>query len=250
MTTTPPRKKRPALVPPPKSPPARTPVPPALPAAAEPPEREAGESARRGSLSWLRHAAAVEYATDQSSCTIEELHRRAIFVGINLGTFKQWSFEDKWGERRATFQKQTQEKMQRAIGDELVRRRLKTMERLDTVLDKALKKLEDEAVQMNSWEGVATVLVRLIQMMDEFHEKVAGNLLTGLTPMQSEAGGSGVVAPISQAARPRLNDDEARAAAKAIIHMRREKVRAEAAKLEAEKAAKEAAAATPTPVAS
>ncbi len=106
-------------------------------------------------MAWLRHAAAVEYATDQNSCSVEDLHKRLVFSVASVHTLRSWAQEDKWTERRSLYQRDLQEKLQRAIGDKLVQRRIRTMERLDAIQEKVLTKLETDAVTMNSWEGVA-----------------------------------------------------------------------------------------------
>ncbi len=155
-------------------------------------------------------------------------------MSVSIHTFRDWAREDKWTDRRNTFQKNWQEKLQRTMGDALIRRRMRTMERMDGILDQALTKLETNAVLMNSWEGVAGVLIRIIEKMDEFHEKVAGHLIPAVVSGPSQGGGP---APISHEARPRLTDEEARGAALHIIKLRRDKMRTEAKLLEEAKAA-------------
>ena len=183
---------------------------------AEPPPAE--------SNAYLRYSAGIYYTTDMKGCTVEDLTRHPIYGVVPFRTLEGWCGKDKWVERRKAIQEDWRKKIEMAIGSQLARLRLAQLETLQRVYNKALEKLEGDMVAAKTWEGVATVLVRIAEIMDEFRGKVGSEIWANM----GVGGTEHLQAGNSMLGRPKLSQEEARAAALTILQHRREETQQKA----------------------
>ncbi len=181
---------------------------------------ENGEYSQR----YLRYAAGLYFTTDIRCGTIDQLQRHPVFQEVPLSTLYQWASRDKWIARREDLLNRWREMIEKKIGESIVQKRVKDLEKLERLFDVGFEQLEKNAVEAKSWEGVAGALVKLMSLMDELREKIATQLNPAADMLMSPA-----ASPVAQMA-PKVTDDEARAAAKLIIQQRRAGIRAKMAK--------------------
>jgi hypothetical protein len=179
----------------------------------EPPEEADG-------MRYLRYAAGLHYTTDLRGSTLAAMAKHPVYGAVSLRTLEKWCRKDGWVERRRQNLEAWREQIARGIGNELTRVRTEQLKRLQAISDQAIAKLENNLVDAKSWEGVAGVLVKLAELMDDWRDKIRGDVVPDLS--------RGFDPPAQ--ARPQLSDEEARAAAMVIIHKRREQMRLEAAR--------------------
>ena len=116
------------------------------------------------------------------------------------------------------------QQVERSIGNELTRTRTQQLNRLQSIFERAVTKLENDVVLAKSWEGVAAVLVKLAELLDNWRDKIKADSVPQI---------AGAFSPPSQT-RPKLTDEEARAAAMLILQRRREQMRLDAARQNAD----------------
>lgn len=159
---------------------------------------------------YLRYSAGIFYTTDLGGCTLDDMLRHPIYRDVPRRTLEFWSQHDKWGERRKAVRADWQKIIEDRIGNELAKARAQQLEAMMRVYNVALRKLETEAVEAKSWEGVVMAFTRLIELMEEFREKIGRDLPPVATGMVT------AMSPV----RPKLTSSEARAAAMEIVRMR------------------------------
>jgi hypothetical protein len=164
----------------------------------------------------LRYQAAVDYVTSMEDISLAELQSREPYCSaVGIKAIERWSREDGWRERRMKFMREMQAEAERKLHGGLVQARVKELERMQRIaqsmVDDILGTDEYPGVSPKSKEGMVSSLVRLLDSADQVHPTFTG-----------QDQGRGQVAA-------QLSDEEARAAAEAIIRQRREKIRGELA---------------------
>lgn len=168
---------------------------------------------------YLRYAAGIYYATDLNGCTVESLAKHPIYGTVGLKRLQAWCTEDEWVKRREANREQWRKRIEAAVGSKLAQARVRQLESLQRVYDRALAKLEQEAVRANTWEGVAGVLIRIAEVMDDWRAKIAQEVWPNLSEQMAQQG-----SVANAMAKPKLSREEARAAALLIIQKRREQL--------------------------
>lgn len=174
---------------------------------------------------YLRFSAGVYYTTDLQGVTVAQMSKHPIYSCVSRKTLDAWCTADKWVERRREVQQRWRRKIEDKVADELARTRIEQLKGLEKVYSKALKKLEDNLVEAKSWEGVATALVKVAQLMDDWREKIGGTVVSVIPDTRhSESGQS----PLTGKMKSQLTEREARDMALMIMKKRREEMRASA----------------------
>ncbi len=158
--------------------------------------------------------------------SLRELHAESELEHLHLRTVEAWSRDHAWSQKRRAFQDECLERLRAKVGDELVQQRQLDLERMETLKERVLQALP--SAEPKSLEGLVGSLCRLIQLQDDMRSTV----LPQMPPTAQPVGGS----PLRPDMKPRLTDEEARAAATTIIRMRCDRMRAELAQAAGEAA--------------
>lgn len=181
-----------------------------------------------GALLNLHLAVEVQYvSTDFSLAQLIEREPLAS-SGINLRRVEAWCKQGGWVAQRTTFQKKWRDKILEEMGQEIADARRRDLRSLMAIQTDAVNKIRSGALEAKSYEGLIGAIVRLAKVVDDIQVKMLGDL----PPPSSVTSAAPADIPT-----PQLTLDEALAAAKMLIAMRRRKIRDELA----------AEAATPAP---
>lgn len=198
------------------------------------PEKPEDTSTREGKAAlhrYLRYCAGMYYTTDLRGCTILQLSKHPMFKIVPIDTLGRWAGEDRWVDRRQINLEQWRKAIEHKIGSELVRARKTGLEKLQTIFDKLFKKLDGDIVKANSYEGLVSAMVKLADLMDNWNDKIAKAVIPDMPSAVSVAG------PAEQT-RPKLTQREARESARLILKIRRDGMRDQSAREQAEAAGK------------
>lgn len=165
-------------------------------------------------MQWLRHYAGVKYVTSLEDMTIRQLALDPEMSGVSLVTLERWCAEDRWVDKRMQYLTDARKNIEKKLGNRLVNERVKTLQKIDEVLDNAMTKLLGNVVQANSFEGLMSAAIRTA----EFREKLLDKILAGIGPM--EIGSSGDLQDPTRA-KPNLSVDEVRDMARVVLTRRR-----------------------------
>lgn len=170
---------------------------------------------------YLRWSAGLYYTTDLRGVTFEQMSRHPFFGKVSMDTLARWSTQDRWVERRNQNLDNWRRAIENKIGSELVKSRTDQMVRMrelfDKIMDQVLKKGRS-ALKAKSLEGLVSALVKLADLMDNWNEKLFHSVIPDMPA-------SAAIASVPAASKPRLSINEARAAAKIIMKMRRDEMR-------------------------
>jgi len=171
---------------------------------------------------YLRYAAGIYYTTDLRGCSLVDMTKHPIYGVVPLRTLERWCGLDDWTKRRAAVLEQWRKKIEAAVGSKLAQSRVHQLESLQRVYDKVLLKLETDAVEAGTYEGMTSVLLRLAELMDEWRARLAQEIWPAMAEASAGDGRSTALM-----VRPKLSREEAREAAMLIIQRRREELKAE-----------------------
>lgn len=187
------------------------------------------------SFQYLRFSAGLAYTTDVNGVTVEALSQRHPYTGaVTLKTMQEWARKDQWVARREALVLDWRRQIEAKMGEKTVQQAITDLDSTDKLFEQAMNKLMKGVGAVNSYEGLINATVRLM----EFRANLRGQILSAVAPTHGTPGGPN--SPLGQMPRPKLSLEDARAAASAIIQRRREEIRAETARREAEESAKAA----------
>lgn len=173
---------------------------------------------------YLRWATGLHYTTDMKGATLEYMSKHPFFGKVSLDTLIRWSSQDRWVERRALNLEKWRKAIENKIGSELVKARTEQLGKMRSLFDRLMTAVLEEgadALKPKSLEGVVTAVVRLADLMDGWNEKIFHAVIPDMPSTSS------ISALTPSETKPRLNREEARAAAGIILKMRREEMRRE-----------------------
>jgi len=187
------RKKRPAKTPP-------------------PPAKRAHKNGRAGTAGGLRQLAGIEYTTRFESVSVRVLGLAPPFDTIPLRTLQHWALVDRWPERRQKYFARIVAKAEEKLGDRLVKARLDELKSRENIADSMAVDILAGNVESKSQEGMVSALTKLLDSNDSLRERITKSV----APTQM-GGPHQDSLPVT----PTLTDEEARAAASAVIQIRR-----------------------------
>jgi hypothetical protein len=176
---------------------------------------------------WIRKQAQIHYYTDLvKRCTVKQMYESGLFPGVSLARLRAWATEDHWVELRKRYEAQYQHAMERQRGATLARERAKEMEKAQKQLDKMDRLLNGKkAPPAKTYEGMITARVRLAGHIEQLRDvQLDQTLLLEPPPHPGAEGGAG---PEVGRNKVDLSAEEAREAARAILKVRRERIREE-----------------------
>lgn len=171
---------------------------------------------------YLRYAAGIYYTTDLRGCSVLEMTKHPIYGVVPIGTLERWCMLDDWVKRRVAVLEQWRKKIEAAVGNKLAQARVHQLESLQRVYDKVLLKLETDAVEAGTYEGLTNALLRLAEVMDDWRSRLAQEIWPAMAEASAGDGRSTALM-----VRPKLSREEARAAAVMIIQLRQQQLKAE-----------------------
>lgn len=204
--------------------------PPSKPAQVrDKPKRGAPSKADKEGVLWMRKLAHIIYTTSEQGISIRQLAEDPRLSGISKTSLERWCAEGKWPEDRQEFFEGIKKRIERQLGNTIVRSRVKQLQDVDSLLleirDK-FKPLFDEEGKLiipspavSSYEGLVGAYAKLITLSDTLREKISENVVP-------ERFG-GVRRDVEITATPKLSKREAREAARAVLQVRRKEIRSE-----------------------
>jgi hypothetical protein len=180
----------------------------------------------------MRTVAKLYYVTDLQECTVEEMAALPQFSGVALSTLRAWCTQDGWVDTRKQVKEDWRKKLEEKLGEEITRQRLVFLDEMQGVWRQGMKMLDFDRIRdpenddptpiamPKTWEGVASAMVKLGDMMDRMRVAIRDDVAPKNDP--AARGGSKMKVEVD------LSDDEAVGAVKAILERRRAKVRLQA----------------------
>lgn len=179
----------------------------------------------------LKQLAELHYVTFQGKVSLSEMSRMSPFNRVTERTLFNWSSKDEWVRKRSEYQQQLFDAVRRKIGTQHVQATVSTLDQLGQITQEAYQKLipmelesEDGSkmtvtLDPKTWSSVATVYERLVARLHEIRKDIHDHVVPAVTP--NEGG------PAEQVVKPRLTEEEARAAAMLLVKMRRNDIERE-----------------------
>ena len=187
-------------------------------------EAPAGDT-EESSYEYLRFAAGIVYTTDVHGITLDALSKIAPYNRVHPKTIDIWCAKDQWVARRAQIQLDWRKQIERKIGQEVVQQAITDLDTTNTLFEAAAEKLATNAAAPHSYEGMLNASIKLMEWRSDLREKIYN--VAAPTPGGSAGQSAGMPTP-------NFSAEEARAAAKVIIQLRREQIRSEQEKHDAE----------------
>lgn len=166
---------------------------------------------------WMRKMAEVIYVTATTDMSIRQLSEMPEFKDkVAFKTLTRYSAEDKWQEKRRDYIEQLSNQIRQRVATSQVEARITQLEQFQGIFDRLLAAMPTALPK--SLEGVAMATVRVGKSIEELRSTIAAEILPeqGANLLQSEA-------PV----QPVLTHEEARAAATAVVEVRKEAAKVE-----------------------
>lgn len=169
-----------------------------------------------------------------SNLSIAQLAKTPELQGINIRVLEGWSVKDEWVAKRHEFQDRVKIRVQNVLASEVARERSNQMKdivsrrnalsklvqaKLDSLFDAdgdLLPEASDEKLTslVNTWIKVTDLADKFLDKLGEEFFPAAADAAAGIDELQA-----------ASSIRPQLTQEEARAAAKLLIKMRRDEMR-------------------------
>jgi hypothetical protein len=196
---------------------------PPVPVREKPTPPDVATNATATSEPWaLRNLAGLHYVQDLGRCSLDALNQVSMFATVPRRTLERWCAVDRWVERRADFWKNVEQVVVHSLATELVDARRAELDDLSQLRADVLRRIHGKSAAAKSFEGLCRVLIELGRRVDEVKD--------GMSELVKARAAASAVRPVGLAAK--LTPQEARAAAMAIIHHRRDEMRRHNAALE------------------
>lgn len=180
---------------------------------------------------FIRYSAGIYYATDFQGATLSQMSKHQLFGKVSVDTLANWSTQDRWVERRKANMDNWRHKIEAHIGNELVKMMSDMLKSARTAFDKAVNEIARPKLKAQTFEGAVRAMVQSGEFIMTLEEKLFRTVIPDI-PVASV---SGTLSKAAATSKPRLTVPEARMAAVAILESRRNEMRAEAARAQAEK---------------
>lgn len=168
----------------------------------------------------LRRMAEIRYVTDPQGISSQELSEIEPFKGVvRPHLMCDWRSKHDWVEKRKKYFDGVSDSIKKKLGKRLVSIQVEQLKELDTLYHDAIAKLKERKLKPKTLEGMITALVKLVTASNELRDRIAREIVPENLGGTRDEG---------MQVTPKLTESEARAAAKAIIHERRAKMRAAA----------------------
>jgi hypothetical protein len=134
--------------------------------------------------------------------------------GTHIRTLESWCRAGKWVVHRRQFRERWKARILAEIGNELAVARREQLRELNSLRAQALKQLASRKLKPRSYEGMVNAVCRLVLTVDHVQRGLLAELAPISAPRTVELG-----APVAM--RASLSEEEALAAAKAVVALRR-----------------------------
>lgn len=165
-----------------------------------------------------------------SSDSIAVMSRMPYFATLAPATLERWAHLDKWTAARKDWRTKMESRVQKALLDEVVQERRKQHLQMASMRNELFTKLESKVAELTAEDIETKDIPRFIGALAKVHElsdALIDKLAEGVLPNLYTALSEPEVKELPQV-KPQLSAEEAREAARLLIRMRRERMRAEA----------------------
>lgn len=166
----------------------------------------------------LRVQAGLAYVGHAQGVSLEDLSKDSRFSAVSLRTLERWCKADKWVEQRQSFISNWQEMARKRLAGQLAQARIDELDLLEEIQDAGLAKIRQDAVAPKSLEGVMKATIEALKYKDELREKIGADVID-----KTVEGATGLPAELP----PDLTEVEAAEAARAVLAVKRTRMRAE-----------------------
>lgn len=190
----------------------------------------AGGDPVQPSREYLRYAAVLRYTTDLNGISVTDLGKEDLFSVVPAGTLQRWMYEDRWTEKRNAVMERWRGQIEAKLGDELVQRRLESFRQVKMIKDGLIERLKESLLSkfadMSTKDAVDS-LAKLLKLEFDMGVAVLHDAMPTLTMQHATVRVQAVPGvTTTPLAAPSLSQEEARAAAVAVIRARRAKITA------------------------
>lgn len=140
------------------------------------------------------------------------------FAGVTIQQLRAWADAGSWAQRRSRHLAQLRQQVQSKLSVALRKSRLQHLRSLRQLEYQGLMMLSDpNLVPKNGWESMANAVSRLGERIEKMQVSIGQEASVGLAAEVPVAQHGDLPSEML----PELTDDEARAAARAVVEMRR-----------------------------
>lgn len=163
----------------------------------------------------LRFTAETYYTMSTDPVTVREMVRMDRFSGVTIAKMERWAEQGHWWDKRQSHLDGLRERLRVKMADGIARRRMDQIRAMEDLIQQGYAMLADKRLKpKNGWESVASTVLKINEAVDKWSVGVAQEVLPRISG--SEPGDR-----LPSQVLPALNDDEARAAARTVVQMRR-----------------------------
>ena len=193
--------------------------------AATPRELEDGEILR--GQTWLKQLAEVIYVTDKMGISLDDLAADPRFQGtISRMQIGRWAAEGLWVDKRRQFFDGLTATLKKRMGSALVQQQLRQMQSVEKIAADMEGQLSRSFLPVKSYESFANTYLNVLTYLDNARRAIAAEVMPGPGDHEHPALRGGPV---------EVTDQEAYAAATAILELRKKAAQAAAEKPEEKK---------------
>lgn len=170
---------------------------------------------RQDKLEHVRFAAEMYYTLSTQAVSVRDMVALPQFSMVTVRTMQRWADEGGWWDIRQAHLAKLRGLLQSKLSSRLVAQRSEQMQMMDDILHQGVQMLSDPNLQPRNWEGVAGTTLKVVEAIDRW----GAGIKSEMTPDEVKPGAAQQQLPAHM--MPALSEDEARAAARAIVLMRR-----------------------------
>lgn len=179
-------------------------------------KRKKGRKSKDEGLELLRHLAEIKYTTDPKGISLKGMASTEPFCEVSHKTLSQWCAADDWVDKRQEYFDGIRDGIKKKLGKRLIKISVDQLKNLDSISKTVYRNIKSS--EPKSMEGMVAAYTNVVKTSNELRDRIAQEIVPGQLGGPAEAGSQ---------ITPKLNEEEARAAALAIMHVRRVKIRAE-----------------------
>jgi len=155
--------------------------------------------------------------TNLAGVSVRQMSEMEPYDTVGRPRLEKWCQVDEWLKRRQRHFEDIRAEVEATVAKKLVEVRVKQLEEVDTLFSDVVGDLKASVVEAKSKEGLIGALVKLLEAGDHLRDKLAQDVV----PQHLGSAQQGEGIPLT----PKLTDQEAAEAARAILKRRREETR-------------------------
>jgi hypothetical protein len=186
-----------------------------------PPKKKRNFSRTDAERDALRFAAETFYVLNPNEVSASSMCQMEQFSTVPVSTMVRWCDQGSWPVKRQDHLDTLRGMLRDRMAQRMVHSRIEQLDAMQDMWDQGIHMLADERlVPKLGWEGVAQTVLRIGHSINETRAQTAMDLLGEQKPADATS------QQVPHDMMPELEQDEAMAAARAIVEVRQRKLRA------------------------